>query len=136
VYVGDVNNNRIQKFTSDGTFVSKRNVGGNAMGITVDKDGFIYVISHSSNPIIQKYTNDYEFVTSWKTPATHSGQNTQLFGIVADEEGFIYVTESDINYVGHPGSIAQVLKFTNDGQFVTTWGQEVQRMDSLPIPGE
>ena len=61
VYVLDTNNNRIQKFTSEGQFVSKWGSVGEGdgeffspMGVAVGSDGSVYV-ADSGNDRIQKF---------------------------------------------------------------------------------
>ena len=72
VYVIDYNNNRIQKFTNDGTFVTKWGSQGSADGelanpnsLAVDSSGFVYVADNNNNRV-QKFTTDGEFVASWE----------------------------------------------------------------------
>ena len=51
IYVSDIVNNRIQKFTADGQFVTKWGSSGSGdgqfsgpMGLTVDPSGYVYVV--------------------------------------------------------------------------------------------
>ena len=53
VYVVDVNNRRIQKFTPEGVFLTKWDVGS-PHGIAVAPDGSVYV-ANSGNYRIQKF---------------------------------------------------------------------------------
>ncbi|MGB8164256.1 MAG: hypothetical protein WCF14_04520, partial [Nitrososphaeraceae archaeon] len=50
-YVSDIGNNRVQKFTADGQFVTKWGSSGSGdgqfngpMGLTVDPSGYVYVV--------------------------------------------------------------------------------------------
>jgi tripartite motif-containing protein 71 len=52
VYVADSGNNRIQKFTSDGTFITKW--GSQGSGVAVGSSGNVYV-SDGYNNIIQVF---------------------------------------------------------------------------------
>ncbi|MFH7813506.1 hypothetical protein ACH0C8_16520, partial [Acetobacter lovaniensis] len=70
VYVAD-NENDIQKFTSDGTFIDKLGTSGflegqlsNPSGIAVDMSGNVYVADKDNNRI-QKFTNYGAFITKW-----------------------------------------------------------------------
>ena len=62
VYVSDTNNDRIQKFTSDGVFVTKWGTSGTGdgqfdwpWGVAVAPDGSVYV-ADSKNNRIQKFS--------------------------------------------------------------------------------
>ncbi len=61
VYVSDIGNSRIQKFTSTGTFITKWGSGGSGdgqfyypFGVTVDSSGNVYVADTFNNRI-QKF---------------------------------------------------------------------------------
>ena len=71
IYVLDTGNNRIQKFDSDGKFITKLGSQGTGdgrfirpSGLAVDSSGSIYVVD-SGNNRIQKFTGDGEFITKW-----------------------------------------------------------------------
>ena len=73
VYVADSYNHRIQKFTSEGVFISKRGTersgdGGfdYPIGVAVASDGSVYVADHY-NSLIQKFTYGGVFVSKWNT---------------------------------------------------------------------
>jgi len=64
VYVADAGNTRIQKFTSDGIFISKWGSYGHGddqfisiLGLGVDGVGIVYVLDYLNNRI-QKFTSD------------------------------------------------------------------------------
>ena len=70
----DTNNNRLQKFTSEGRFL--RAIGrpgeadgefSNPDGIAVDLDGSIYV-ADTGNQRVQKLKPDGSFLLAWKGP--------------------------------------------------------------------
>ena len=69
VYVADRSNDRIQKFTSEGVFVSKWGTVGTGdgqftdpIGVAVASDGSVYVTDTENNRI-QKFTSEGVFVT-------------------------------------------------------------------------
>ena len=71
VYVADKDNHRIQKFTSNGQFVTKWGSNGSGDGqfnepidIAIDRGGYFYVLERGNNRI-QKFTSDGQFVTKW-----------------------------------------------------------------------
>jgi tripartite motif-containing protein 71 len=71
VFVTDNENNRIQKFTNTGTFITKwgKEGSGNAqfdvpVGVNVDSSGNVFVADTSNNRI-QKFTNTGKFIRKW-----------------------------------------------------------------------
>jgi DNA-binding beta-propeller fold protein YncE len=73
VYVADLYNQRIQKFTSEGVFVSEWGTGGSGdgefmdpEGVAVAPDGSVYV-ADAGNHRIQKFTSEGVFVSKWDT---------------------------------------------------------------------
>ena len=119
VYVTDDENNRIQKFTSDGGFVSKWGSGGSddgelhtPWGIAVDSTGFVYV-AESDNYRIQKFTSSGIFVTKWGNGGSGDGQFDEPYGIAVDRSGDVFVADSRNH---------RIQKFTSNGGFVSKWG--------------
>jgi DNA-binding beta-propeller fold protein YncE len=72
VYVIDIGNNRVERFTGNGVFVgqcgSLGNVDGqfyNPTGMTVQfPQGHVYV-ADTGNSRIQEFTNDGKFINKW-----------------------------------------------------------------------
>jgi DNA-binding beta-propeller fold protein YncE len=119
VYVADTNNHRIQKFTSDGTFITTWGTEGEGdgqfkrpTGITVDGAGNVYVVDYSTC-LVQKFTSTGSFIKAWGGRGYIDGTFQKPEDIAADRFGNIYVTDT-----GHK----QVQKFKYDGTFVTKWG--------------
>jgi len=140
VYVADAGNSRIQKFTADGEFVtawghwcnmetgegcqSPDGAGGfydpwgNALGVAVDGDGFVYV-SDVWNHRVQKFTSDGQFVTMWGqygVAEVAGGAPGQFWGprdVAVGPGGLIYVSDTGNK---------RIQVFTADGQYVTEWG--------------
>ena len=121
IYVSDAGNNRIQKFTDNGSFITKwgSSGSGNGMfnspaGMIVDGAGNIY-ISDSGNSRIQKFTSSGIFSAQWGTPGTVNGKLQYPAGIAMDNAENIYVADYGNN---------RIQKFTGTGIFVTTWGTQ------------
>jgi len=73
VYVTDTDNDRVQKFTSNGTFITKWGTEGSRdgqflkpEGIDIDSLNNIYV-ADTGNSRIQKFTSNSTFITKWGT---------------------------------------------------------------------
>lgn len=124
VYVTEQNNDRVQKFTSNGAFVKTWGSYGNGNGqftgpecIAVDRNGFVYVGDGgvpAGNKRIQKFTRDGTYVTQWGSSGTGNGQFNGPYGVAVDASGtFVYVAD----YGNH-----RIQKFTSVGVFVSAWG--------------
>jgi DNA-binding beta-propeller fold protein YncE len=116
VYVTDMDNHRVQKFTSDGEFVLTWGIQGSGdgefnqpHGITVDFHGLVYVADRNNNRI-QIFEPDGTFIKRF-------GFDPVLIypvAVAVDRHGFIYVLDC-----GH-----RVLKFSADGECITQWGKD------------
>ncbi len=117
VYVADSQNNRIQKFTSDGQFITKwKNTGSRELDspadIAVDSYGFVYV-TDSRNGRILKFDAEGQLVKEWGKHGSGQGEFSLPYGIVVSMNDYIYVTDAENH---------NVQKFTLNGLFVTKWG--------------
>ncbi len=119
VYVVDSNNNRIQKFSANGNFVTSWGLYGTGdgqfsypYGIAVDASGNVYVADWGNNRV-QKFSSLGDFITEWGSYGTGSGQFIYPQGITVDASGNVYVTDSGLH---------RVQKFNSNGVFITAWG--------------
>jgi tripartite motif-containing protein 71 len=115
VYVVDNNNNRIQKFTSDGEFITKWGFSGSRSGqfmlrvpsgLAIDSSNNVYV-TDQNNHRIQKFTSNGAYVTQWGSYcnivdgagclASPTGRGDGQFnlpaGIAVDSTGAVYVVD-------------------------------------------
>jgi len=99
VYVADMSNSRIQKFTSEGVFVSNWGTYGSNDGefdfpiaIAVAPDGSVYV-ADMSNFRIQKFTSAGVFVSQWGTYGTGDGEFQYPGGVAVASDGSVYVAD-------------------------------------------
>ena len=83
IYVTDTYNNRIQKFSPDGTFITKWGNSGTGdgqfngpLGIAIDGSGNLYVADVFNNRI-QKFDSGRQFLAKWD--AAGSGEGTLRF---------------------------------------------------------
>ena len=118
VYVSDPVNERIQKFTSNGQFITKWGSYGfgdgqfrSPLGVAVDTSCNVYVVDMDNNRV-QKFTSDGEFITTWGSYGVGEGQLLQPIGIALDNKGNTYVTEA---------SGCRIQKFTSSGEFIAKW---------------
>ncbi|HXX06336.1 MAG TPA: SMP-30/gluconolactonase/LRE family protein, partial [Candidatus Bathyarchaeia archaeon] len=101
IYVVDTNNQRIEKFTSDGQFLTKWGTLGaddgqffRPIGIAIDSSGNVYV-TDSGNSRVQKFTSNGQFLTKWGSNGTDDGQFLSPAGIAVDPAGNVYVSDSN-----------------------------------------
>ena len=120
VYVTDSWNNRVQKLTADGKFITKWGSRGSGdgqfrfpTGIAVDSSGNVYVADFA-NDRIEKFTADGKFITKWGSRGSGDGQIDRPQYIATD-------TSSGNVYVSDFGN-SRIQKFTADGKFITKWG--------------
>lgn len=120
VYVTDLNNARLQKFTADGKYLGgfdlpldtpkrKTSLAG---GIAVDDKGLIY-LSFMGQDRVGVYTEEGKLVREWGKRGKGDGEFHQPGGIVLGPDGTVSVADQ----CNH-----RVQKFTADGKFLAKWG--------------
>jgi sugar lactone lactonase YvrE len=122
VYATDEGNDRIQKFTADGQFVTKWGGFYSPGGIAVDSSDFVY-IADTMNHRILKFTADGEFVTKWGSYGWGDGQFCRPWGIAVDSNGFVYVVDW--------GGTAAFRSSPLTGSLLINGGVKVREMVSL-----
>jgi len=132
IYVADTFNHRIQKFTSDGQFITKWGTYGSDNGqfdrptsIAVDGNGNVYVVD-TYNSRIQKFTSNGQFLTKWgsysldgldkgKFGFYHDDYGIEMVAIDVDKSGYVYVADGLESW-------ARIQKFDSNGQFIAQLG--------------
>jgi DNA-binding beta-propeller fold protein YncE len=119
VYVADTGNHRIQKFDSNGTFITKWGGSGNAdgrfqfpQGIAVDSENNVYVADTENNRI-QKFDSNGTFITKWGSEVVEGEEFMPRSLTVSDNHVF------STNYSNNT-----INKFNTIGTFITKWGSE------------
>jgi len=130
VFVADRNQNRVQKFTSDGVFILAFGTPGTGdgqftgtNGVAVDGDDNVYV--DDSSPRIQKFAHDGAFITSWGSGGTGDGQFNFPRGLSTDDEGNLLVADRNLH---------RMQKFTGSGAFLTKWGASGNGAGQFNLP--
>ncbi len=131
IYVADMGNNRIQKFTVNGEFVTKWGSIGvdngsfaRPLGISVDKEGYVYVTDWQ-NHRIQKFSSDGRFILSWGSYGSGQGEFVAPSDTAVDSDGNVYVTDT---------SNFRIQKFTTEGVFIKEWGEFGKEPGSFSTP--
>jgi len=121
IYVADMGNNRIQKFSSTGAYVRKWGTEGSGNGqfnypysVAVDGSRNVYVADYN-NDRVQKFTSTGVYVTQWGSHGSGNGQFDYPYGVAVDGSENVYVTDYNND---------RVQKFTSTGVYVTKWGTE------------
>ena len=119
VYVVDISNNRVEKFSSTGTYITQWGSPGTGnrqfntpIGVAVDSLGNVYV-TDANNERVQKFTSTGNYVTQWGHLGNQNGNFSGPRGVAVDSFGNVYVVDIDNN---------RVQKFTGTGNFITKWG--------------
>src|SRR5918992_1028455 len=112
---------RIQKFDSNGKFITMWGSAGTGEGqfidhhgIDVDSSGNVYV-SDTNNHRIQKFTSDGKFITMWGSKGAGKGEFNRPHTLAVDSSDNVYVAD---------GRNDRVQKFDSNGKFITMWGSE------------
>jgi len=119
VYVADSLNNRIQKFTSTGTYTAQWGTAGtgngqfnNPTGIAVDSSNNVYVVDRGNNRV-QKFSSTGVYIAQWGAAGAGNGQFSSPRHCTVDSAGNVYVADTANN---------RIQKFTSTGTYVTQWG--------------
>ena len=128
LYVADSNNNRIQKLTTSGEFVSqfRNNYLKNPRGVCLDKDGRVYVSSCSNNRICV-FEADGTHIRDISGSASDSSNLNGPWGLAFDNSGNLHVADTNTN---------TIKVFTPQGQYVTSYNSRVSQPAGIAIDDE
>jgi DNA-binding beta-propeller fold protein YncE len=118
-----IGNDRIQKFDSNGNFITKWGSNGTGDGkFNYPKDiavgsssGYVYVADTDNNRI-QKFDSNGNFITKWGSNGNGTAQFDGPQGLSVDSKGYIYVADTRND---------RIQKFDSNGNFITKWGSYV-----------
>jgi DNA-binding beta-propeller fold protein YncE len=132
VYVTDFINNRVDKFTGIGTYLTQwGSYGGgngqfsNPYGIAVDNSNNVYV-SDDFNDRVEKFTSSGNYLTQWGPLGTNNNLPNYSQAIAVDSSNNVYVSD-DGNY--------RVEKFDSSGNYLMQWGSYGSDNGQFESPG-
>ena len=126
VYVADSKNDRISQFDINGKYIKSIGKLGNKSGefnlpttIEIDSKGNFFV-NERGNERIQKFDSNWKPILMWGSKGSGGYQFCHIEHIALDKDDNVYVTDPQSD----PGCSQQprVLKFDNEGKFITKFG--------------
>jgi DNA-binding beta-propeller fold protein YncE len=126
VYVADSKNNRIQQFDINGSFVKIIGKLGSKVGefdmpttIEIDSQGNFFV-NERGNERVQKFDSDWNPTLAWGSKGSSNTQFCHMEHLALDKFDNVFVTDPQSD----PGCSMEprVLKFDNNGTFITKFG--------------
>ena len=105
IFVADRGNNRIEKFSTDGTILATWGTSGTGngkfkapTGVAVNSAGSIYVVD-TGNIRIEKLDSNGGFVRTFGTFGTTNGQFVLPIGIATASSGSLYIADTGNNRI-------------------------------------
>jgi DNA-binding beta-propeller fold protein YncE len=119
VYVADEFHDRIQKFDSNGHYLTQWGSPGNGNGqflfpdgVALDNSNDIYAVD-ADNSRVEKFDRNGNYLTQWGSTGSGNGQFLYPEGVALDISNNVYVADT----YNH-----RVEKFDSNGSFLTQWG--------------
>jgi len=116
VYVTDVRNKRVQKFTADGGFVLAfgQKLFEKPGGIGIDPDGTVWVTDYDLDRIFHFDANG-TLMAAWGKAGDKPGEFESPVDVAVNTAGRVYV----VDQYHH-----RIQQFSADGHFIRTWGEQ------------
>ncbi|GAV20678.1 tripartite motif-containing protein 71 [Mariprofundus micogutta] len=116
VYVTDVRNKRVQKFTADGDFIL---AFGQALfekpaGIATGQDGTIWVTDYDLDRILH-FDGNGQLIAVWGEAGEEPGLFASPVDVAVNSSGLVYV----VDQYHH-----RIQQFTPEGLFIRNWGRK------------
>jgi YD repeat-containing protein len=121
VWVADTGHRRIQKFNSEGEFISQFGADGasdgqfsSPRGIAVDSKGNVWV-SDSVSSRVQKFNSKGEYLAKFGSYGTGNGKFNSLQGLAVDAQGHVWA-------VNAASGKSRVQEFSTEGTYLSQFG--------------
>jgi DNA-binding beta-propeller fold protein YncE len=137
VYVADTVNNKIKKFSSNGTFIAEWGTYGGAVrngtlripeGIAVDSSSGNVYVADTGNNRIQTFSSNGTFISKWGggyAPRAINGSFDHPSDISLDQAGNVYVADTANN---------RIQVFSSNGTFISVLGRDGGANGTLRSP--
>ena len=130
VYVTDLGNKRVQKFSSSGAFLKTWGSSGSEpgkfsspSGITTTNDAVFVVDSQLHK--VQKFDHEGNFILQWGIQGSNPGEFLLPNGIASDKNGMVFVVDTGNH---------RIQKFDSDGNFISSFGKSGTSNDKFISP--
>jgi len=116
VYITDVRNKRVQKFTADGDFVLAfgQQLFEKPGGIGIGSDGTVWVTDYDLDRIFHFDANG-ALIAEWGRAGDKPGEFASPVDVAVNAAGLVYV----VDQYHH-----RIQQFSADGQFIRAWGTQ------------
>jgi len=116
VYVTDVRNRRVQKFTADGDFLMAfgQKLFEKPSGIGIGPDGTVWVTDYDLDRIFH-FDSGGRLIAAWGEASDKPGAFESPVDVAVNSAGLVYV----VDQYHH-----RIQEFSPDGRFIRTWGKQ------------
>jgi DNA-binding beta-propeller fold protein YncE len=125
VWVADSGNKRIQKFNEKGEYLLQFSAGTNPIGVAVDAAGNVWTDNENETGAIEEHNEKGEFVQSFATRGTGTGQVREPKRLTVDANGYVWVPDALNN---------RVVVFNSKGAYVTSFGTYGSGSEQMNYP--
>jgi DNA-binding beta-propeller fold protein YncE len=125
VWVADSGNKRIQKFNEKGEYVLQFSAGTNPIGLAIDSGGNVWTGNENETGAIEEHNEKGEFVQSFATRGTGTGQVREPRRLTVDANGYVWVPDALNN---------RVEVFNSKGEYVTKFGSFGTGSEQMTFP--
>jgi len=135
VYVADTWNHRIQKFTTEGQFVTMWDTFGSTevpdsfwgpRGLAVDKQGRVYVTDTGKQRVVI-FDGNGQYITEFGGIGFQEGQLDEPVGIEVNEEGMVVIADTWNNRIQIFAPSFDLMNYTS----IISWEVDAWNSDSL-----
>lgn len=129
IIVVDAGNNRLQKISSNGDFISAfgSTILLNPSDVAIDNNGYLYVVDNGNNRVV-KFSPDEIAITNWGGLGSIFGKFNNPQAIAIDTNNNIFITDQGNK---------RVQRFSTNGRFITSFSNtQFQALTGIAINGE